>query len=123
MYSIQMQPTQTPYRCRLCGATSYRRMTHRSPDGAMTYAGLYRCSGCSVLFSDPAEWRHSASTMPSAQMPPEEPAPAPCVAPSRPTSGATPGQVDPDAYGYNEADFKTIQEAAARATKSRGRRR
>ena len=27
----------------------------------MTYAGLYRCSGCSVLFSDLAEWRHATS--------------------------------------------------------------
>ncbi len=59
MYSIRMQPETPPYRCRLCGAASYRRLTHRGPDGVMTYSGLYRCSGCSVTFADPAAWRES----------------------------------------------------------------
>jgi hypothetical protein len=43
--------------CRECGATSYRRLTHRDLNGAMTYSGTYRCSGCSLTFTDPATWR------------------------------------------------------------------
>jgi hypothetical protein len=57
MYSIGMSPDHRPYRCRLCGAASYQRLLHRSPEGAMTYSGIYRCSGCAVDFSDPLEWR------------------------------------------------------------------
>jgi hypothetical protein len=46
--------------CRLCGATSYRRLTHRSEHGAMGYSGLYRCSGCELTFESPSLWRGDA---------------------------------------------------------------
>jgi hypothetical protein len=52
-----MSPLPPSHRCRLCGATSYRKLTHRGPDGIMGYSGEYRCSGCSFTFSDPGEWR------------------------------------------------------------------
>lgn len=55
-----MKHEQTPYRCRSCGAASYRRLTHRGPEGAMTYSDLYCCSGCSVTFADPMAWRQAA---------------------------------------------------------------
>jgi len=54
-----MQCTSPIYSCRLCGATSYRRLTHRGPDGAMQYSGAYRCSGCSMTFTDTSEWREA----------------------------------------------------------------
>ena len=57
MYSIKMMSSSTPYRCRMCSAATYRRVVHRAEDGAMTYSGLYRCSGCDLTFSDPADWR------------------------------------------------------------------
>lgn len=57
MYSIEMESVLNPYRCRQCGAASYARVVHRGPDGAMGYADRYRCSGCSLTFTDPAEWR------------------------------------------------------------------
>jgi DNA-directed RNA polymerase subunit RPC12/RpoP len=57
MYSIEMESVLNPYRCRQCGAASYARLVHRGPDGAMGYADRYRCSGCSLTFTDPAEWR------------------------------------------------------------------
>lgn len=60
MYSFNMDLATPPYRCRLCDAASYRRLTHRGLDGAMQYSGLYRCSGCSVTFSDPVTWREGA---------------------------------------------------------------
>lgn len=44
--------------CRLCGATSYRPVLARQ-DGAMRPSGLYRCSGCSVVFEDPKSWREA----------------------------------------------------------------
>ena len=43
--------------CRLCGATSYRRVISRDADGRMTPSGLFQCSGCSVVFADPVSWR------------------------------------------------------------------
>ena len=57
MYSVDIDPATPPYRCRRCDAASYRRLTHRGLDGAMQYSDLYRCSGCSVTFSDPVAWR------------------------------------------------------------------
>lgn len=43
--------------CRMCGATSYRRVVARDETGAMKSTGLYQCSGCSVVFADPKAWR------------------------------------------------------------------
>ncbi len=57
MYSIKMESVLNPYRCRHCGAASYARLVHRGPDGVMGYADRYRCSGCSLTFDDPAQWR------------------------------------------------------------------
>ena len=54
-----MESFSNPYRCRQCGAASYARLVQRGPDGVMAYADRYRCSGCSLTFSDPAEWRRS----------------------------------------------------------------
>ena len=45
------------HRCRLCGSTSYRKLTHRGADGHMAYNGQYRCSGCEFTFAEPGEWR------------------------------------------------------------------
>ena len=108
MYSADMHPVSSPYRCRLCGAASDRRLIHRGADGAMQYSGLYRCSGCSVTFTDPAAWRERLQ--------------------AETERGAT-GHITlalpegPLPYGYSEQDVKGIQEAAARANKSKGRRR
>ena len=44
-------------RCRMCGAASYRPVIDRDWAGAMRASGLYRCSGCSVVFADPRAWR------------------------------------------------------------------
>lgn len=43
--------------CRMCGATSYRKVVARDEAGAMKSTGLYQCSGCSVVFADPRAWR------------------------------------------------------------------
>ncbi len=43
--------------CRMCGATSYRRVLARDERGALRPNGLYQCSGCSVVFADPQAWR------------------------------------------------------------------
>ena len=58
MYSTGMalQPNSPRYACRLCGATSYRRLTQRGANGAMEYSALYRCSGCEVTFDNPVAW-------------------------------------------------------------------
>lgn len=41
----------------MCGAASYRPVIDRDGAGAMRASGLYRCSGCSVVFADPRAWR------------------------------------------------------------------
>ena len=120
-----MHPAACPYRCRLCAAVSYRRLTHRGFDGAMQYSGLYRCSGCSVTFSDPAAWREGGQVA--------------FVDTEAPGVVAEPAEADhspatrhillprmlgqPVVYGRCVEDLKEIQEAAARANKSKGRRR
>jgi len=43
--------------CRMCGATRYRRVLARDERGAPRPNGLYQCSGCSVVFTDPQAWR------------------------------------------------------------------
>jgi hypothetical protein len=84
-------------RCRLCGASSYRPVIDRDASGALRPNGLYRCSGCSVVFADPAAWRDGDSQAWSAAAQ-DPPAPArgrgPSVVPQVPdlrTYGASPG--------------------------------
>jgi hypothetical protein len=99
----------------------------------MTYSGLYRCSGCSVTFADPAAWREAqavdadvASLPDSGQRIAAPPLPANDVAPPLlagwgPVSPLRPGEPVP--VGWSDEDVRQIQEAAARANKSKGRRR
>lgn len=56
-----MQIAAHAYRCRLCGATSYRRLVQRGQGGAMAYSGLYGCSGCDLTFANPSTWRAESS--------------------------------------------------------------
>ncbi len=73
-----MNPTTLLNCCRMCGATSYRPVIARDDSGAMRPSGLYQCSGCSVVFTDPKAWRESG---------PEEPAPD--AAPIKPLTPVT----------------------------------
>ena len=52
-----MRNRPTVNSCRQCGATCYRRVIARDSDGAMRPTGRYRCTGCSLSFVDPKEWR------------------------------------------------------------------
>jgi len=45
-----------PLGCRLCGTTRYRRVV-LDVFGEPRPTGLYKCSGCSVVFADPTAWR------------------------------------------------------------------
>ena len=129
-----MHPAACPYRCRLCDAVSYRRLTHRGLDGAMQYSGLYRCSGCSVTFSDPVAWREGGQVALVETEANAAPALNPTAEPAGTARGTghsfatghivlprTPGE--PVGYGHSEADIKEIDEAVARANGSKGRRR
>ena len=49
------------YSCRHCNATSYKRVVQRDAQGQMRESNLYRCSGCSVVFTDPQAWRQVVS--------------------------------------------------------------
>ncbi len=79
----------------------------------MVASGAYQCSGCSVMFTDPAAWRSSAVT--SAPTPPAYASyGVQCIdeADLRANRGAG---------GMTEADNKAIREAAARINKGKGR--
>ena len=126
MYSIEMLPAPALYRCRLCGAATYRRLVQRGPNGAMEYANLYRCSGCSVTFADPSAWREGGAAPASAReaVPgaheTRSPYAAPTGGPNLSTWGSTGVMpVLPGQYGYSEADKQAIREAAARANKGK----
>ncbi len=95
----------------------------------MTYSGLYRCSGCSATFADPAAWRQAAVQSPATTGLPHRGA---GIGPSNHSEpkpellaswGAKrEGVPDPSIYGYNETDQKAIKEAASRANRSKGRK-
>ena len=130
MYSLEMRPSSLSYRCRVCGAASYCRLVHRGPEGAMVYSGLYRCSGCSVTFSDPLAWRDAASGESTVQvgLAPVQIAPPPLESPRRDTNpsgwGITlPRLGQPLGFGYSEEDLRGIRDAAATADKSKAKGR
>ena len=50
------------YSCRHCNATSYKRVIQRDAHGQMRDSNLFRCSGCSVVFTDPQAWRQVAQS-------------------------------------------------------------
>jgi len=100
----------------------------------MVYSGLFRCSGCSVTFSDPSAWREApapeevmAPTVDSLTTVVTRSAP-PARVPNLSTWGVG-GTVHPAGgtvvHGQGDDDIKQIHDAAARAnrSKSKGRRR
>ena len=97
----------------------------------MVYNGLYCCSGCSVTFSDPTAWRELTAgnaVAPAHATPPQKegrtPHSAPTEGPILSTwGGVLPRLGEPTGYGHSEEDLKEIRDAAARANKSKGRRR
>lgn len=129
MYSVAMDPGNSRYHCRMCGASSYRRMVQRGPDGAMEYGPLYRCSGCSVTFTDPSAWRQGPdpdNALPTIQLPPDKPLTS-YAAPSGGSFASTwgmrlPEAATPGGFARSEADCQGIRDAAARANRSKGRR-
>lgn len=69
--------------CRTCGATNYRRVIERDANGALRPTGLYHCSGCSVVFANPAAWRDGGVDVAATQAGP--------IASRRAAAGVAPG--------------------------------
>lgn len=93
----------------------------------MEYSGLYRCSGCSVSFSDLVAWREGA---PAAAVPITAAGVEPSYAASDKSHDFSNGHIllprVPGmrlGFGHSEADMKAIDEAAARANRSARRRK
>lgn len=84
----------------MCGASSYRPVLDRDAAGAMRSTGLYRCSGCSVVFADPRAWREGGADDA-----------APPVSPAAPAgAGAAPipvAQDEPPAAQPRAPDLRT----------------
>ena len=93
----------------------------------MAYGPLYRCSGCSVTFTDPSAWRQGPDqdAAPSVvEVPPDKPLTS-FAAPSGESFASTWGMrlpATPGAFASSEEDCQGIRDAAARATRSKGRR-
>ncbi len=51
------------FSCYLCGSTSYRSVFDRNGAGAIRATSLYRCSGCTLTFRDPKDWRVAPSSV------------------------------------------------------------
>jgi hypothetical protein len=60
MFRLLTPAVRAHYSCRLCGATSYRNVVARNGAGAIRATSVYRCSGCTLTFQDPKEWRDAA---------------------------------------------------------------
>jgi hypothetical protein len=97
----------------------------------MVYNGLYRCSGCSVTFSDPLAWREAPaageSTVETEHVPTDFVllAADTTVRDSNPSGWGIilPRLGQPLGFGYSDEDLKGIHEAVARANKSKAKGR
>lgn len=96
----------------------------------MVYSGLYRCSGCSVTFSDPSAWREASgsddltaqTTVYTATRTSSVPAHARVPNLSTWGVGATaPGLGGATPRGRSDEDLRAIREAAARANSSKAK--
>ena len=92
----------------------------------MEYTNLFRCSGCSVTFTDPSAWREGSGPAPAHNdnapdaREPRSPYAAPTGGPNLSTWGSTCVMpLLPNQFGYSEADKQAIREAAARANKGK----
>ncbi len=52
--------------CHRCGATSYRPVIARAPDGGMRPNGQYMCVRCKLLFTTLTQWRLGEQLKPAA---------------------------------------------------------
>ncbi|CAM5796350.1 hypothetical protein RFUL19S_04241 [Rhizobacter fulvus] len=96
----------------------------------MTYSDLYRCSGCSATFANPAAWRQAVE--PTTRHPSASRASPFGIGPSIDAGPVLPLLASwggssaviavPNAYGYNEADTTAIKEAAATANRAKGQK-
>jgi hypothetical protein len=87
-------------RCRMCGASSYRPVLDRDGAGAMRATGLYRCSGCSVVFADPRAWREGGADDAVAPR-------APVEAPGRGVAPVPMGRQETPAAAPRPPDWRT----------------
>ena len=95
------------YSCRLCAATTYRKVRRRAPEDVQ----LFRCAGCGVVFSDPVAWREG---------PPEPPLLDPSAAALLASWGTTPNTYR--LHAQTPEELQAIEDAAARANKGKRRR-
>jgi hypothetical protein len=57
MIQLMTPAARVHYSCRVCGSTSYRSVFDRNDEGAIRPTSLLRCSGCTLTFRNPKEWR------------------------------------------------------------------
>lgn len=63
-------PLTGQWRCRICGFDRYHQVSVLRRDGSRYTTSFYACSGCSVMFLNPAHWSADSSAPANIEAPP-----------------------------------------------------
>ena len=64
-----MGRTTDQWRCRICGFERWHVVSVKRKDGTLYTTSFYACSGCSVLFLNPAQFNALGTAAPNVEMP------------------------------------------------------
>jgi len=64
-----MPPDVAQWKCRCCGFDRWHNITVRRKNGSLYATSFYACSGCSVMFLNPAQYNAFAHVNPNIEMP------------------------------------------------------
>jgi hypothetical protein len=64
-----MSPYTEQRKCRICGFDRWHNVSVRRKNGAMYNTAFYACSGCSVMFLNPAQFNTFSNAAPNIEMP------------------------------------------------------
>jgi hypothetical protein len=64
-----MVPDVASWKCRCCGFERWHNVTVLRKNGARYETSFYACSGCSVMFLNPAQFNADSAAAPNVEMP------------------------------------------------------
>jgi hypothetical protein len=64
-----MAPDVAQWKCRICGFDRWHNISVRRKSGALYTTSFYACSGCSVMFLNPAQFNAYSNAAPNIEMP------------------------------------------------------
>ena len=63
-----MAPEVSDWKCRTCGFDRWHQVSVRRKNGAPYHTSFYACSGCSVMFLNPAQFNVHSTAAPDIGM-------------------------------------------------------